>query len=225
MQRPTPATGNWSTAGFDHQTIRQTIRLSTGGRSLRIRLSNQYGTKPLHLTGLTRRRTAPDGDLPRLTADHHRDRPDDHLGPAEGRDHRRRATHDLAVRRRRHRAGDLPRGRPHHDVRGRRQPPVRRRGRWRDQPLGLLPHRRRRDRRDGHRRDVRRLDHQRTQLDRRCRSPLLRRTWRSGSGRVGSAWPTSASPATCCSASCPASARRACPGSSATPWGSRGFAP
>ena len=53
MQRPTPATGNWSTAGFDHQTIRQTIRLSTGGRSLRIRLSNQYGSKPLHLTGLT----------------------------------------------------------------------------------------------------------------------------------------------------------------------------
>lgn len=53
MQRPTPATGNWSTAGFDHQTIRQTIRLSTGGRSLRIRLSNQYGTEPLHITGLT----------------------------------------------------------------------------------------------------------------------------------------------------------------------------
>ena len=53
MQRPTTATGNWSTAGFDHQTIRHTIRLSTGGRSLRIRLSNQYGTKPLHLTGLT----------------------------------------------------------------------------------------------------------------------------------------------------------------------------
>lgn len=53
MQRPTPATDNWSTAGFDHQTIRQSIRLSTGGRSLRIRLSNQYGTEPLHLTGLT----------------------------------------------------------------------------------------------------------------------------------------------------------------------------
>jgi lysophospholipase L1-like esterase len=52
MQRPTPATGNWSTVGFDHQTIRQTIRLSTGGRSLRIRLSNQYGTQPLHVTGL-----------------------------------------------------------------------------------------------------------------------------------------------------------------------------
>lgn len=53
MQHPTPAADNWSTAGFDHQTIRQTIRLSTGGRSLRIRLSNQYGAKPLHLTGLT----------------------------------------------------------------------------------------------------------------------------------------------------------------------------
>jgi len=53
MQRPTPGDGNWSVTGFDHQTIRQTIRLSTGGQSLRIRLSNQYGTKPLQITGMT----------------------------------------------------------------------------------------------------------------------------------------------------------------------------
>ncbi|MFI6825988.1 SGNH/GDSL hydrolase family protein [Kribbella sp. NPDC050241] len=53
MQRPSADNSNWSTAGFDHQTIRQSIRLSTGGRSLRIRLSNQYGAKPLHVTGMT----------------------------------------------------------------------------------------------------------------------------------------------------------------------------
>ncbi|WP_432892544.1 SGNH/GDSL hydrolase family protein [Kribbella sp. CA-245084] len=57
MQSPTAADGNWSQAGFDHQTIRQTIRLSTGGRSLRIRLSNLYGTKPLQVTGITVDRT------------------------------------------------------------------------------------------------------------------------------------------------------------------------
>jgi lysophospholipase L1-like esterase len=53
MQAPTAADGNWSQAGFDHQTIRQTVRMSTGGRSLRIRLSNLYGTKPLQITGIT----------------------------------------------------------------------------------------------------------------------------------------------------------------------------
>ena len=53
MQRPATDDSNWSTAGFDHQTIRQTIRLSAGGRSLRIRISNQYGANPLHVTGMT----------------------------------------------------------------------------------------------------------------------------------------------------------------------------
>lgn len=53
MQRPTPGDGNWSVAGFDHQTIRQTVRLSTGGRSVRIRLSNQYGAKSLRIAGMT----------------------------------------------------------------------------------------------------------------------------------------------------------------------------
>ncbi|MEU4291556.1 SGNH/GDSL hydrolase family protein [Kribbella sp. NPDC026596] len=70
MQRPTANTANWSTTGFEHQTIRQTIRLSTGGRSLRIRLSNEYGTKPLHLTGVTvgeRHLTAPFHGSPRTT--------------------------------------------------------------------------------------------------------------------------------------------------------------
>jgi lysophospholipase L1-like esterase len=40
-------------AGFNDQTIRQTIRLSSGGSRLRIRLSNLYGTTPLHVTGAT----------------------------------------------------------------------------------------------------------------------------------------------------------------------------
>lgn len=57
MQAPTAADGNWSQTGFDHQTIRQTVRISTSGKSLRIRLSNLYGTKPLQITGITVART------------------------------------------------------------------------------------------------------------------------------------------------------------------------
>lgn len=44
---------NWSTAGFSGQTVRQVIRLSSGGSRVRIRLSNQYGATPLRLTGAT----------------------------------------------------------------------------------------------------------------------------------------------------------------------------
>jgi lysophospholipase L1-like esterase len=39
--------------GFSDETIRQTIRLSSGGSRIRIRLSNQYGTGLLHVTGAT----------------------------------------------------------------------------------------------------------------------------------------------------------------------------
>ncbi|MGI5240430.1 SGNH/GDSL hydrolase family protein [Dactylosporangium sp. CA-139066] len=42
---------SWSTAGFHNQSIRQVVRVSTGGQWLRIRLSNAYGAKPLRLTG------------------------------------------------------------------------------------------------------------------------------------------------------------------------------
>lgn len=50
----TPAFGpNWSAEGFSDQTIRQTIRLSSAGNHVRIRLSNLYGTGPLHVTGAT----------------------------------------------------------------------------------------------------------------------------------------------------------------------------
>lgn len=54
-----PAFGpNWSMAGFSNQTIRQTVRLSSSGSLVRIRLSNRYGTTPLHVAGATVAETA-----------------------------------------------------------------------------------------------------------------------------------------------------------------------
>ncbi len=45
---PSPAAGPFpATPGFENQTIRQTIRVSLGGRRIRIRFTNEYGTKPL----------------------------------------------------------------------------------------------------------------------------------------------------------------------------------
>ena len=44
---------NWSTDGYSDQTVRQTIRLSSGGGQVRLRLSNQYGTQPLTVSGAT----------------------------------------------------------------------------------------------------------------------------------------------------------------------------
>lgn len=41
---------NWSEAGFADQTVRQTVRVSSGGPALRVRLSNAYGTQPLEVT-------------------------------------------------------------------------------------------------------------------------------------------------------------------------------
>ena len=57
MQRPGPdsstTTGpNWS-AGFTDQTLRQVIQVSGGGRRVRVRLSNLYGTRPLRITRAT----------------------------------------------------------------------------------------------------------------------------------------------------------------------------
>ncbi|WP_280365613.1 SGNH/GDSL hydrolase family protein [Nocardia wallacei] len=49
---------NWSEQGFANQTVRQEIRVSSGGPALRIRLSNAYGTQPLEVTGATLARTA-----------------------------------------------------------------------------------------------------------------------------------------------------------------------
>ena len=48
---------NWSEQGFTDQTIRQVIRVTSGGRLVRIRLSNQYGSAPLRVAGATIART------------------------------------------------------------------------------------------------------------------------------------------------------------------------
>jgi lysophospholipase L1-like esterase len=57
-----PGTGpfgpNWSVDGFADQSVRQVVRAGTGGSALRIRLSNVYGTKPLHLAGATIAKTS-----------------------------------------------------------------------------------------------------------------------------------------------------------------------
>ena len=45
---PTPAQGFFpATPSFENQTIRQTVRISVGGQHVRIRFTNEYGTKPL----------------------------------------------------------------------------------------------------------------------------------------------------------------------------------
>lgn len=45
---PTAALGPFpATPSFNNQTVRQTVRVSAGGRRIRIRLTNEYGTKPL----------------------------------------------------------------------------------------------------------------------------------------------------------------------------------
>ncbi len=45
---PAPAQGPFPpTASFSNQTVRQTVRVSVGGGRVRLRLSNEYGTKPL----------------------------------------------------------------------------------------------------------------------------------------------------------------------------------
>ena len=45
---PTPALGPFpATPSFENVTIRQIVRVSSGGRRARIRFTNEYGTKPL----------------------------------------------------------------------------------------------------------------------------------------------------------------------------------
>ncbi|WP_086824929.1 SGNH/GDSL hydrolase family protein [Streptomyces sp. NRRL B-24572] len=56
-----PFAPNWSTAGFDDQTVRQTVRVTTGGTRARIELTNRYGSTPLRITGATVARTAEGG--------------------------------------------------------------------------------------------------------------------------------------------------------------------
>ncbi|KNB53820.1 SGNH/GDSL hydrolase family protein [Streptomyces caatingaensis] len=48
VQRPGANFGeNWSETGFDRQSVRQVVRLTGGGTSARVRLSNRYGDAPL----------------------------------------------------------------------------------------------------------------------------------------------------------------------------------
>ena len=53
MQRPVAGGAdegpNWSTEGFKDHSLRQVVRLSTGGAQVRVRLSNVYGTRPLRI--------------------------------------------------------------------------------------------------------------------------------------------------------------------------------
>lgn len=44
---------NWSLDGFADQSIRQVVRVTTGGARVRIRLSNRYGTSALRVAGAT----------------------------------------------------------------------------------------------------------------------------------------------------------------------------
>ncbi|ALC22739.1 SGNH/GDSL hydrolase family protein [Streptomyces pristinaespiralis] len=48
---------NWSEQGFADHTVRQVVRVTTGGTRARIELSNRYGTTPLRITGATVART------------------------------------------------------------------------------------------------------------------------------------------------------------------------
>ncbi|MGW0560170.1 SGNH/GDSL hydrolase family protein [Streptomyces sp. NPDC003016] len=57
-QAPTAPFGpNWSGRGFADHTVRQVVRVSTGGTKARIELSNRYGSTPLRITGATVART------------------------------------------------------------------------------------------------------------------------------------------------------------------------
>lgn len=49
---------NWSQKGFDNHTVRQVVRISTGGVAARVRLSNVHGTTPLAVSGATVARSA-----------------------------------------------------------------------------------------------------------------------------------------------------------------------
>ncbi|NBE53333.1 SGNH/GDSL hydrolase family protein [Streptomyces boluensis] len=53
QQPSTGFTPNWSQQGFSHQSVRQVVRVTEAGSSVRVRLSNAYGTAPLRITGAT----------------------------------------------------------------------------------------------------------------------------------------------------------------------------
>lgn len=59
MMRPSPGfEPNWAEEGFADHTVRQVVRVSTGGALARVRLSNAFGTQRLTVTGATVGRSA-----------------------------------------------------------------------------------------------------------------------------------------------------------------------
>ncbi|WP_433525520.1 SGNH/GDSL hydrolase family protein [Nocardia pseudovaccinii] len=54
---------NWAESGFTNQTVRQVVRVSDGGLTTRVRLTNRYGTTPLAVAGATIARSAADGAI------------------------------------------------------------------------------------------------------------------------------------------------------------------
>lgn len=54
---------NWSLQGFDGQSLRQELRVTRGGDSVRITVSNLYGTSPLRLTGASVGKPGADGSV------------------------------------------------------------------------------------------------------------------------------------------------------------------
>lgn len=44
--QPSEWISNWAYAGFRNHSVRQVVRVGAGGSSLRLRLSNVYGTAP-----------------------------------------------------------------------------------------------------------------------------------------------------------------------------------
>ncbi|WP_171170574.1 SGNH/GDSL hydrolase family protein [Streptomyces sp. I05A-00742] len=59
VQRPSSGFGeNWAGTGFERQSVRQVVRVSGGGTSARVRLSNRYGTRPLTVDAAVLARSA-----------------------------------------------------------------------------------------------------------------------------------------------------------------------
>src|SRR5262245_36948857 len=66
---PGPAMGPFpATPSFGNQTIRQVVRLSAGGARMRVRLTNEYGTKPLAIGAARIALLRADGEIDAATA-------------------------------------------------------------------------------------------------------------------------------------------------------------
>jgi hypothetical protein len=50
---PTDSDPNQPVLNLQNQTVRERVRISVGGSQIRIRLSNEYGSSPLHVGSVT----------------------------------------------------------------------------------------------------------------------------------------------------------------------------